>query len=60
MKRMLIIVGLMLSLSLNAEAATYWVDGTNGKDSNGCTNSASPLTSAAKRTIGNALENCMQ
>jgi len=60
MKRLLAILGLLVSLSLNVEAATYWVDGTNGSDASGCNNSATPLTTTAKRTIQNALENCMR
>src|SRR5207244_2550953 len=30
---------------------TYWVDGTNGNDVNGCNDSSTPLTTTAKRTI---------
>jgi hypothetical protein len=58
MKCLPVVLGALLALSFNVEAATYWVDGTNGSDSNSCTNSTTALSTAAKRTIYTAI-GCM-
>src|SRR3990172_9564355 len=50
MKRLILIICTLL-LASSLEAATYWVDGTNGSNANGCNNSATPLTTTAKQTI---------
>jgi parallel beta-helix repeat protein len=52
MKTLLIIFLLLVASPLNA--ATYWVS-KSGSDSNGCTNSASPLTTTAKLTIAGGM-----
>ena len=48
---------LFLLTATQVDAATYWVSKA-GNDSNGCTDTASPLTTTAKQTIDAGL-GCM-
>src|SRR5690349_21268540 len=55
MRKLLVV--LFLLFAMRVEARTLWIS-TSGSDSNGCTDSATALSTTAKRTINNVLSNC--